>query len=201
MNNRLQNAIDAFSSLPGIGGKTAFKMVLHLLRQGHDQTERFINALKEMNDGISYCTVCHNISDDTICEICANPSRDHATICVVESIKEQMLIEQTGGFQGVYHVLGGLISPMAGISPSNLQIESLIDRVANGKDSIKEVILALAPNVEGETTSFYLYRKLAGYNVRITTLAQGIAVGDDLEYADEVTLTRALENRRAYNNS
>lgn len=198
MNNKLQNAIDAFASLPGIGGKTAFKMVLHLLRQGHEHTEKFINALKEMNDGITYCNVCHNISDVAVCEICANPSRDHGTICVVETIKEQMLIEQTGGFQGVYHVLGGLISPMAGISPSNLQIESLIKRVADDESTIKEVILALAPNVEGETTAFYLYRKLAEYKVKITTLAQGIAVGDELEYADEVTLTRALENRRIY---
>lgn len=193
----LEDAVTAFASLPGIGRKSAFRMTLHLLRQGKTQTEQFLHALSELNEKVQYCECCHNISDTPLCEICSDTRRDHSTICVVESIKEVMLIENTSHFHGVYHVLGGLISPMNGVSPSNLQIDSLVNRVTKG--GINEVILALSPNIEGETTAFYIFRKLRDCSVRITTLAQGVSVGDDLEYADEVTLGRAIENRINYN--
>jgi len=189
----LENAVTAFASLPGIGRKSAFRMALHLLRQDKEQNLRFIEALRALSEDTQYCECCHNISDKPICDICGDPLRDHSTICVVESIKEVMLIENTGQYRGVYHVLGGLISPMNGVSPTNLQISSLVERVAEG--SIAEVILALSPNIEGETTSFYIFRKLKDMPVKITTLAQGISVGDDLEYADEVTLGKAILNR------
>lgn len=190
----LEDAVTAFASLPGIGRKSAFRMALHLLRQEKEQNSRFIEALRALSEDIQYCNCCHNISDKPICDICADPLRDHSTICVVESIKEVMLIENTGQYRGVYHVLGGLISPMNGISPTNLQIASLIERIS--LENVSEVILALSPNIEGETTSFYIFRKLKDFPIRITALAQGISVGDDLEYADEVTLGRALINRQ-----
>lgn len=193
----LENAVTAFASLPGIGRKSAFRMALHLLRQDKEQNARFIEALRALSEDTQYCNCCHNISDKPVCDICSDPLRDHSTICVVESIKEEMLIENTGQYRGVYHVLGGLISPMNGVSPNNLQIASLVERV--GRENISEVILALSPNIEGETTSFYIFRKLKEFPVRITTLAQGISVGDELEYADEVTLGRALMNRHALN--
>ena len=193
----LENAVTAFASMPGIGRKSAFRMTLHLLRQPKLQTEQFISALTELTEKVQYCECCHNISDKPLCDICADPRRDHTTICVVESIKEVMLIENTSQYHGVYHVLGGLISPMNGVSPTALQVGSLVERVLKG--DVREVILALSPNIEGETTAFYIFRKLQGYDVRITTLAQGVAVGDDLEYADEVTLGRAIENRINYN--
>lgn len=191
----LENAVTAFASLPGIGRKSAFRMALHLLRQEKEQNSRFIEALRTLSEDTQYCECCHNISDKPICDICGDPMRDHSTICVVESVKEVMLIENTGQYHGVYHVLGGLISPMNGVSPTNLQICSLVERVSGSQTT--EVILALSPNIEGETTSFYIFRKLKDLPVRITTLAQGISVGDDLEYADEVTLGKAILNRHS----
>lgn len=192
----LENAVNAFSSLPGIGRKSALRMALHILRQDKNQADRFISAISELSENIQYCSVCHNIADTPICEICADNKRDHSTVCVVESIKEVMLIENTGQYHGVYHVLGGVISPMNGISPSDLEITSLVERVE--KEEVKEVIMALSPNMEGDTTCFYIYRKLADYPVKITTIARGVAVGDDLEYADEVTLGRSIINRINY---
>jgi len=190
----LENAVTAFASLPGIGRKSAFRMALHILRQDKEQNMRFIEALRALSEETQYCECCHNISDKPICDICGDPLRDHSTICVVESIKEVMLIENTGQYRGVYHVLGGVISPMNGVSPANLQIASLVERVE--KEQVAEVILALSPNIEGETTSFFIFRKLKDLPVKITTLAQGISVGDDLEYTDEVTLGKALINRQ-----
>ncbi len=195
----LENAVNAFASLPGIGRKSALRMALHILRQGPANASKFISAISEMSEHIQYCEECHNISDKPVCEICSDPKRDQSTICVVESIKEVMLIENTAQYHGVYHVLGGVISPMNGISPSDLEIASLIERVE--KNNIKEVILALSPNMEGDTTCFYIYRKLAHLPVAVTTIARGVAVGDDLEYADEITLGRSILNRITYNKS
>ena len=195
----LENAVNAFSSLPGIGRKSALRMALHILRQGPANANKFISAISEMSENIQYCEECHNISDKPVCEICSDPKRDLSTICVVESIKEVMLIENTAQYHGVYHVLGGVISPMNGISPADLEIASLVERVE--KNNIKEVILALSPNMEGDTTCFYIYRKLAQLPVAVTTIARGVAVGDDLEYADEITLGRSILNRITYNKS
>ena len=195
----LENAINAFASLPGIGRKSALRMALHILRQGPTNASKFITAIAEMSENIQYCEECHNISDQPICEICSDLRRDHTTICVVETIKEVMLIENTSQYHGIYHVLGGVISPMNGISPSDLEISSLIERVEQG--NIKEIILALSPNMEGDTTSFYIYRKLAHLPITITTIARGVAVGDDLEYADEITLGRSIINRVNYKNN
>ena len=193
----LENAVNAFASLPGIGRKSALRMALHILRQGPANANKFISAISEMSQNIQYCEKCHNISDKPKCEICSDPRRDQTTICVVESIKEVMLIENTAQYHGVYHVLGGVISPMNGISPSDLEISSLVERVEQG--NIKEVILALSPNMEGDTTCFYIYRKLAHLPVAVTTIARGVAIGDDLEYADEITLGRSILNRITYN--
>jgi recombination protein RecR len=193
----LENAVNAFASLPGIGRKSALRMALHILRQGPANANKFISAISEMSQNIQYCEECHNISDKPKCEICSDPRRDQTTICVVESIKEVMLIENTAQYHGVYHVLGGVISPMNGISPSDLEISSLVERVEQG--NIKEVILALSPNMEGDTTCFYIYRKLAHLPVAVTTIARGVAIGDDLEYADEITLGRSILNRITYN--
>lgn len=195
----LENAVSAFASLPGIGRKSALRMALHILRQSDSQTKSFINAIAELNDNIQYCSECHNISDTPVCSICADSKRDHSTICVVETIKEVMLIENTSQYNGVYHVLGGVISPMNSISPSDLEIDSLIERVAaETNPRIKEVILALSPNMEGDTTCFYIYRKLAQFDISVTTIARGVSVGDDLEYADEVTLGKSIVNRIGY---
>lgn len=194
----LENAVNAFASLPGIGRKSALRMALHILRQGPNNAHKFISAISEMSENIQYCEECHNISDKPLCDICSDPKRDQTTICVVESIKEVMLIENTAQYHGVYHILGGVISPMNGISPTDLEITSLIERVE--KNNIKEVILALSPNMEGDTTCFYIYRKLAHLPVAITTIARGVAIGDDLEYADEITLGRSILNRIKYNN-
>jgi recombination protein RecR len=193
----LENAVNAFASLPGIGRKSALRMALHILRQGPANANKFISAISEMSQNIQYCEECHNISDKPKCEICSDTRRDQTTICVVESIKEVMLIENTAQYHGVYHVLGGVISPMNGISPSDLEISSLVERVEQG--NIKEVILALSPNMEGDTTCFYIYRKLAHLPVAVTTIARGVAIGDDLEYADEITLGRSILNRITYN--
>ena len=192
----LENAVQSLASLPGVGRKTALKYALFLLKQDNKTSNQFIDNINNLISNIQYCTKCHNISDKPICEICNKSKRDHHTICVVETIKEVMLIENTAQYDGVYHVLGGLISPINGISPSDLEISSLIDRVQ--KEEIEEIILALSPNVEGDTTCFYLYRKLADFNIKITTIARGVAIGDNLEYADEITLGRSIKNRINY---
>lgn len=192
----LENAVSAFATLPGIGRKSALRMALHMLREAPEQAQAFTEAIEQLCNEVNYCSVCHNISDESLCEICGDQGRDKNIVCVVESIKEVMLIENTQQYKGVYHVLGGVISPMNSISPSDLTISSLVERVANG--SVKEVILALSPNMEGDTTCFYIYRKLADMPVTITTIARGIAFGDELEYADEVTLGRSIVNRVSF---
>ena len=192
----LEKAVSEFAKLPGIGRKTALRLVLHLLRQETDDVEHFAEALTRMRHEVKHCRVCHNISDADICPICANPQRDSSTICVVENIRDVMAIENTAQYNGLYHVLGGVISPMDGIGPSDLEINSLVSRVAEG--GVKEVILALSPTMEGDTTNFYIFRKLASYDVRLTVIARGIAVGDELEYADEVTLGRSILNRTLF---
>lgn len=189
----LEEAVNEFSRLPGIGKKTALRLVLHLLRQSEEEVKSFGNAVIRLKQEVHYCKCCHNISDIDLCNICADERRNHRLICVVENVREVMAIENTGQYRGVYHVLGGLISPMDGIGPSDLEIESLVKRVQNG--AIDEVFLALSATMEGDTTDFYLYRKLSAYNIKITTIARGIAVGDELEYADEVTLGRSIIER------
>ena len=195
----LENAVNEFSKLPGIGRKTALRLVLHLLKQSENEVEMFGNAFIQLRKEIVYCKVCHNISDTEVCQICANPSRDKETVCVVENIKDVISIENTQQYRGLYHVLGGIISPMDGIGPNDLEIESLVKRVE--EDGVKEVILALSTTMEGDTTNFYIFRKLAPSGVKITTIARGIAVGDELEYADEITLGRSILNRVEFTNS
>jgi len=195
----LENAVHEFSKLPGIGRKTALRLALHLLKQPEAEVELFGNTLISLRKKIIYCRVCHNISDTEVCNICSNVSRDNSTICVVENIRDVMSIENTQQFRGLYHVLGGIISPMDGIGPANLEIESLINRVQT--EEIKEVILALSTTMEGDTTNFYIYRKLVPFGTKITTIARGIAIGDELEYADEITLGRSILNRVDFSNS
>jgi recombination protein RecR len=195
----LQNAVDEFSKLPGIGRKTALRLVLNMLRRDEEDVNRFANAVLRLRSEVRYCNVCHNISDTETCQICANPSRDKTTICVVETVKDVMSVENTQQYRGLYHVLGGVISPMDGIGPNDLEIESLVKRVSDG--GIKEVILALSPTMEGDTTNFFLFKKLSGFDVKITTIARGVAVGDELQYADEVTLGRSIMNRVDFTDS
>ncbi|MDX9920674.1 MAG: recombination mediator RecR [Paludibacter sp.] len=195
----LENAVQEFSKLPGIGRKTALRLVLHLLRQPENEVEMFGNSVISLRRDIKYCKKCHNISDTETCLICANQARDAETICVVENIRDVMSIENTQQFRGLYHVLGGIISPMDGVGPSDLEIESLIKRVQH--DNVKEVILALSTTMEGDTTNFYIFRKLATLDVKITTIARGVAIGDELEYADEITLGRSILNRVEFTNS
>ncbi len=192
----LEKAVNEFSKLPGIGRKTATRLVLHLLRKSEEEVEGFSNAMTRLKREAKYCKECHSISDSDICPICANPSRDHSLICVVENIQDVMAVENTMQFRGVYHVLGGVISPMDGVSPSNLQIDSLVQRVASG--DVKEIILALSSTMEGDTTNFYIYRKLMQYDVKLSMIARGISVGDELEYADEITLGRSIVNRTPF---
>ncbi len=192
----LERAVKEFSKLPGIGRKTATRLVLHLLRKKEDEVEGFSSSILTLKREAKYCKECHGISDNEICPICANPLRDHSTICVVENIQDVMAIENTMQYRGVYHVLGGVISPMDGISPGNLNIESLIERVAKG--DVKEIILALSSTMEGDTTNFYIYRKLSQYGVNLSVIARGISIGDELEYADEVTLGSSIVNRRPF---
>ena len=204
MNNKypsvlLENAVNELATLPGIGRKTALRLALHILRRDLNYTESFAKAIVDLRRDIKYCKVCHNICDDDICSICNNPSRDHSLVCVVENIKEVMAIENTSQFRGVYHVLGGIISPMDGIGPSDLEIESLIERVKEGE--VKEVILALSRTMEGDTTNFFIYRKLAPLNVKVSVIARGVSIGDEIEYADEVTLGRSILNRTSFNDS
>jgi recombination protein RecR len=189
----LEKAVDAFSQLPGVGRRTALRLVLFLLKQDVEQVEQFAKAIADMRRDIKHCQVCHNISDTDVCPICSNPERDGSTICVVENIRDVMAIEDTAQYHGLYHVLGGVISPMEGVGPGELEIASLISRVANG--GVKEVIYALSPTMEGDTTNFYISRRLEEYGIRQTVIARGISVGDELEYADEVTLGRSLLNR------
>ncbi len=195
----LEEAVQAFSSLPGIGRKTALRLVLHLLRQNKEDVHHFGNTLIRLKNEIAYCKTCHNISDDEECLICSNPRRDASTVCVVENVREVMAIEQTRQYNGLYHVLGGLISPMDGIGPSDLEINSLVERVAQGR--ISEIILALSATAEGDATSFYIFRKISTYPLRITVIARGISVGDELEYADEITLGRSILNRIPFKTS
>ena len=192
----LERAVQEFSKLPGVGRKTALRLVLHLLRQETEEVESLASALSTLKHDVRFCRVCHNISDEEVCPICADPRRDASTICVVENIQDVMAIENTQQFHGLYHVLGGIISPMDGIGSSDLEIESLVSRVAEG--DIREVILALSPTMEGDTTNFYLFRKLAPYEVRISIIARGISVGNELEYTDEVTLGRSIINRTPF---
>lgn len=189
----LENTVREFAKLPGIGNKTALRLALHLLKQTESDVEVFGNSIINMRKNIVYCKVCHNISDTEICNICSHPSRDKETICVVENLKDVMSIENTQQFKGLYHVLGGIISPMDGIGPNDLEIDSLLYRVQH--ENVKEIILALSTTMEGDTTNFYIYRKLDPLNLKITTIARGIAIGDELEYADEVTLGRSILNR------
>ena len=189
----LQHAIDEFAKLPGIGSKTALRLVLHLLKQDDESVEAFANAIHKLKKEVKYCKVCHNVSDTETCRICSNPRRDASTICVVENIRDVMAIEDTLQFNGLYHVLGGVISPMDGIGPSDLQIASLVERVKTG--NVSEVILALSTTMEGETTNFYIYRQLEKLNTKISTIAKGVAVGDELIYTDELTLGRSIVNR------
>lgn len=192
----LQKAIDEFTKLPGIGRKTALRLVLHLLRQDTSDVEAFGYSIINLKHNVKYCKICHNISDTDVCQICSNPSRDNSTVCVVESIQDVMAVEATQQYNGLYHVLGGVISPMDGIGPSDLQTESLVDRVKSG--DVKEVILALSSTMEGDTTNFYIYRKLADYDIKLSVIARGISVGDELEYTDEVTLGRSIVNRTPF---
>lgn len=189
----LERAVNEFAKLPGIGRRTALRLVLHLLKQDAKMTDSLADSLKQLRNEVKYCHICHNISDTDTCELCANPRRDASTICVVENIRGVMAIENTGQFHGLYHVLGGVISPMDGVGPSNLELASLVERVRN--NSVQEVILAMSPTMEGDTTNFYISRQLAGLPVQLTTLARGLSVGDDLEYADEVTLGRSIATR------
>lgn len=195
----LENAVNEFSALPGIGQKTALRLVLHLLNQPLSEVEKFSNALNSLKRDIRFCQVCHNISDQEICQICSGMKRDHSLICVVEDTRDVMAIENTGQYQGVYHVLGGLISPMDGVGPSDLTIESLVGRVKSG--GIIEVILAISATMEGDTTIFYLYKKLKDSGIQISAIARGIAFGGELEYVDEITLGRSIATRVPYENS
>lgn len=194
----LDRAVGEFAKLPGIGRKTALRLVLHLLKQSTEDVEAFADALTTMKHDVKYCSVCHNISDTDICPICSNHNRDRSVVCVVENIQDVMAIENTQQYNGLYHVLGGVISPMDGIGPNDIEIDSLVSRVAE-TDEIGEVILALSSTMEGDTTNFYISRKLAPYNIKISVIARGISVGDELEYTDEVTLGRSIVNRTPFN--
>lgn len=202
----LTNAVDEFAKLPGVGRKTALRLVLHLLRQEPTRALQLGESLIRLRNEIHYCRMCHNISDTEVCSICSNSQRDASTLCIVENVKEVMVVEATRQFGGLYHVLGGLISPMDGIGPQQLQIESLVERVRRSREEgtspIREVILALSTTMEGDTTNFYIFRKLAEFtDLRITTLARGVAVGDEIEYADEITLGKSIVNRTLFTDS
>ena len=192
----LEKAVSEFAKLPGIGRKTALRLVLWLLRQEDAEVEQFAEAIHQLKHEVKYCHTCHNISASETCPICADPRRDATTVCVVENIQDVMAIENTQQYHGRYHVLGGIISPMDGIGPSDIEIDSLVQRVAEG--DVHEVILALNPTMEGDTTNFYIYRKLAPYEVKVSVIARGVAVGNELEYTDEVTLGRSIQNRTLF---
>lgn len=192
----LERAVEAFSQLPGVGRKTALRLVLHLLRQSTEDVDSFADAVIRVKHDVKYCKVCHNISDNEVCSICSDPRRNASVVCVVENIQDVMAIENTQQFHGLYHVLGGIISPMDGIGPHDLEIESLVERVEEG--TVKEIILALASTMEGDTTNFYISRKLKDTGVKLSVIARGISVGDELEYTDEVTLGRSILNRTPF---
>lgn len=196
----LQNAVDRLSALPGVGRKTALRLALHLLRRDKSEGEALGESIIDLCRNVRYCSVCHNISESDVCDICASSLRDRSKVCVVENVNDVMVIERTGQFRGLYHVLGGVISPMEGIGPDSLQIDSLVGRVAAG--DVEEVILALGATMEGDTTNYYIYRKLSVWpQVRITQLARGVAVGNDIEYTDEITLGRSLLQRTLFSDS
>ncbi|MFT6369326.1 MAG: recombination protein RecR [Maribacter sp.] len=195
----LENAVYEMSQLPGIGKRTALRLVLHLLKQSEQRTEQLSNALTQLRTTVRFCSNCHNISDMELCEICANPKRDGSLVCVVEDIRDVMAIENTGQYRGKYHVLGGKISPMEGVGPQELTITSLVTKVKQGE--INELIFALSSTMEGDTTNFYIFKQIEGLEIRTSTIARGIAVGDELEYADEVTLGRSILNRVPFEGS
>jgi recombination protein RecR len=195
----IENAVNDFARLPGVGKKTALRFVLYLLRNEESVSKSFSESVLKLRTEVKFCSSCHNISDNAVCGICSNPARDESTVCVVQDIRDVMAIENTQLYRGLYHVLGGIISPMEGVGPEQLHIQSLTDKVASGK--IKEVILALNATMEGETTCFFIHKKLAGFNVSISTIARGISVGDELEYADEITLGRSIQHRIPYQNN
>ncbi|MGB1112501.1 MAG: recombination mediator RecR [Schleiferiaceae bacterium] len=196
---KIELAVEEISRLPGIGKKTALRLALHLLRRPAAQTESLSAALLDLRNNTTFCSECHTISDTEICSICSSPKRDKSIVCIVEDVRDVMAIENTGGYSGVYHVLGGLISPMDGIGPSDLTIDALIDKMKTGE--VKEVVFALNTTMEGDTTNFYLYRKIKDFGASLTTIARGIAVGDELEFADEVTLGRSIQHRIPYEQS
>lgn len=195
----IEDAVNEFSKLPGVGKRTALRYVLFLLKQKNKDVDQFGNSFIKLRNELKYCNNCYNVSDKDICDLCSNPSRDRSTVCVVEDIRDVMAIENTQQYRGVYHVLGGIISPMDGIGPNDLNIESLVNKVMGGE--VKEIIMALSTTMEGDTTNFYLYKRLKEFNVIISTLARGVAIGDELEFADEVTLARSILNRTPYENS
>ena len=195
----IENAVNEISNLPGIGKKSALRLVLFLLKQPESQSTNLANAISQMRLNVNFCNNCHNISDLDYCEICSNSRRDRSIICVVEDIRDVMAIEKTSSFNGLYHVLGGKISPLDGIGPDDLNIDSLVEKIKT--DQIKEVIFALSTTMEGDTTNFYIFRKISDFNVITSTIARGISVGDDLEYADEITLGRSITDRIPFENS
>ncbi|MCH4551278.1 MULTISPECIES: recombination mediator RecR [Aestuariibaculum] len=195
----LERAVNEMSQLPGIGKRTALRLVLHMLKQPKEQTSMLVAALQTMRNDIKFCKSCNNISDVELCEICSNPNRDESVVCVVEDIRDVMAIENTSSFKGLYHVLGGKISPMDGVGPHDLNIQPLIKKVQEGK--IKELIFALSSTMEGDTTNFYIYKQIQEYNIYTSTIARGISVGDELEYADEITLGRSIVNRVPFESS
>ena len=195
----LEDAVDAISTLPGVGRRSALRLALHLLKQPQENVHHFTSSIDRLRDEVMYCRECMMISDAELCSICSDRSRDRKTICVVESVRDVMSIENTGQFHGVYHVLGGIISPINGIGPSDLSISRLVDRIRESEDAASmEIILALSGDVEGETTSFYIYRQISGFGVKVSSLAMGLGFGDDLEYADELTLGRSIVNRQVF---
>jgi len=195
----IEEAVNEFSKLPGVGKRTALRFVLHLMKQNTADVNQFGNAFIKLRTELRYCEKCHNVSEKTLCEVCANAHRDHSTVCVVEDIRDVMAIENTQQYRGVYHVLGGIISPMDGIGPSDLNIESLVTKASNGE--IKEVIMALSTTMEGDTTNFYIYKRIKDFGISMSTIARGIAIGDELEFADEITLGRSIINRTPYENT
>jgi len=194
----IEDAVNEISKLPGIGKKTALRLVLHLVKENKSKTFMLTEALNKMRENIRFCKTCYNISDEEECSICKSHRRDRGLLCVVEESKDVMAIENTSQFSGVYHVLGGIISPMNGVGPSDLKIDSLIDRIAKAQGEVKEIILALSPTMEGDTTAFYINRRLKEYPVKVTTIARGVSVGGDLEYTDEITLGRSITGRTLF---
>jgi recombination protein RecR len=192
----LENAVNEFASLPGVGRKTAFRLVMNLLKRDAEEVKRFGESIIKLHEEIHYCKICNSISDTEVCSICNDEKRDRSVICVVENIQDVMAIENTRQYKGLYHVLGGIISPIDGVGPSDLKIENLEEKIKSG--GISEIIFALSTTMEGDTTNYYLYKKLGKYDTEITTLARGVAIGDELEYTDEITLGRAINNRNPY---